>query len=843
MTSKKRVTIEALRALMDNPACIRNMSVIAHVDHGKSTLTDSLLASNELIAKEDVGVKRGTDTGKMEQERGITIKSTGVSLLFDTTDSPFKHSSGLNQFLINLIDSPGHVDFSSEVTAALRLTDGALVLVDCVEGCCVQTETVLRQALQERIKPVLSINKLDRAFLELQLSNEEMYQYFVKHINDVNQIISTYEDEALGDCSLAPEKGNVAFSAGRHGWAFTLRDFARIYAKKLGAKEDKLMTYLWGENYFDPEAKKWITSNVSASGKKLNRGFCEFVLEPISRIFKACMDGNLVELDKLLQKINIQLTSEEKSKQQKELMKSVMQKWLPAADSLLEMMVTHLPSPAQAQKYRVENLYEGPLDDEVAEAIRKCDPNGPFVMFVSKLVPTKDNSRFFAFGRVFSGTASPQKVRIMGNNYVHGSNSKEDLYVDKQIQRIVLMMCGKTEPIDSVPCGNTCALVGVDNFLTKSGTVTSSKDCYPIKNMKFTVSPVVRKAVGTKNASDIPKLVEALKKLAKIDTLVQVIIEPTGEHIIACAGELHMEIVLQDLRDFLGEVEIVVQREIVTLKETISKPSSLVCLAKSPNGHNRIYTSAKPFEEGLAEALENGTVSIRQDSKDLAKQLATTFNWDVGEAKKIWSFGPERVGPNILVDCTKGVQYMNEIRDNFIGAFQWATKAGVLAEEEMRGIRFDINDAVLHADVIHRGSGQIIPAARRSIFASQLTAGPRLMEPVYLAEIVCPTLAVSGIYSVLNQRRGVVIENIQKLGTPLITVKAHLPVIESFGFSSALRAATSGQAFPQLVFDHWQVIEDDPLESGKARDMVVEIRTRKGLSPEIPPLDRFLDKL
>lgn len=218
------------------------------VDHGKSTLTDSLVQKAGIIASSKAGDMRYTDTRDDEKERGITIKSTAISMYFpmdpeDLKDIP-QASTG-NEFLINLIDSPGHVDFSSEVTAALRVTDGALTVVDCVDGVCVQTETVLRQALTERIKPVVVINKVDRALLELQVTKEDLYQSFCRTIESVNVIISTYNDVALGDVQVYAEKGTVAFGSGLHGWGFTLRNFANRYAKKFGVDKNKMMARLW----------------------------------------------------------------------------------------------------------------------------------------------------------------------------------------------------------------------------------------------------------------------------------------------------------------------------------------------------------------------------------------------------------------------------------------------------------------------------------------------------------------------------------------------------------------------------------------------------------------------
>lgn len=669
-----------------------------------------------------------------------------------------------------------------------------------------------------------------------------MYQTFLRHIENCNVIIATYNDELIGDVQVEPEKGTVAFSAGLHGWAFQLSQFARLYAKKFGVDHAKMAKRLWGDNFFDHESKKWKTEGVSASGKPIGRAFCQFVIDPIARMINACMNDKIDEVEKLLKSLKISITSDDRDLRQKKLMKKVMQTWLPAHNALLEMMILHLPSPRQAQKYRVENLYEGPMDDAGATSFRNCDPNGPLICYISKMVPTSDKGRFYAFGRVFSGTVRASKVRIMGPNYEVGK--KEDLFV-KNIQRTVLMMGRRTETVDSVPCGNTVGLVGVDQFIVKTGTITDTEGVYPLRTMKFSVSPVVRCAVLPKNPSDLPKLVEGLKRLAKSDPLVQCSIEESGEHIVAGAGELHMEICLKDLQeDFMNGAPLVISEPVVSHRETVTADSDRQCMSKSPNKHNRLYMIAAPLSEEVTCMIDDGKLTPRDDPKVRARTLADEHEWDVMEARKIWAFGPDVRGPNLLVDTTKAVQYLNEIKDSVVAGFNWVTKEGVMSEENLRGVRFNIQDVVLHADAIHRGGGQLIPTARRVMYASQMTAQPRLMEPVYLVEIQCPEQAIGGIYSCLNRRRGQVVEEMQKPGTPMFNVKAYLPVSESFGFTSDLRSQTGGQAFPQCVFDHWQVLPGDPFEEGgKAQAAVLAIRKRKGLTLEMPSLDKYFDRL
>merc|ERR1712134_125216 len=406
---------------------------------------------------------------------------------------------------------------------------------------------------------------------------------------------------------------------------------------------------------------KWVKSDRDG---QLERAFCQFIMTPICKMFAAIMEDKKLKIQKLLKAVGVTLKKEEDELVGKPLLKCVMQKWLPVGDAILEMIVVKLPSPAAAQRYRVENLYDGPLDDACANAIRTCDTSdgAPLMMYISKMVPSSDRGRFFAFGRVFSGKiATGQKVRIMGPNYIPGK--KSDLWV-KNIQRTLIMMGRFQEQVQDIPAGNTCGLVGVDQYLLKSGTISTHDEAHCIKTMKFSVSPVVRCAVEPKKAQDLPKLVEGLKE------------------------------------DFMG-TDVKVSDPVVSYRESCSANSSQTCLSKSPNKHNRLYMEAAPLSDELSDAIEAGKVSAKDDPKLRARLMADEYGRDVGDARKIWGFGPDGSGANLLYDQTKGVNYLGEIRESVVAGFQWASKSSVLCDEQMRGVSFKLLDVTLHADAIH----------------------------------------------------------------------------------------------------------------------------------------------
>lgn len=838
---------EAVAQTISKSLNIRNMCVIAHVDHGKSTLTDALVYKAGIITEQQAGQRRFTDSLETEQLKGITIKSSAVSMFYELDDQILGNlKRDGNGFLVNLIDSPGHVDFSSEVTAALRVTDGALLVVDAVSGVSVQTETVLRQALSERVQLTLIINKVDRCILEQQLEPEELYQKLSNIIARCNALIATYrsvDDVIYSDEHFNPKLGNVAFASGKQGWAFTIPQFARFLEEKTNVSKDKYMERLWGESFYSSKNRKWMSYEQSRTIDDAKRGFNQFILQPMYQLLNACAELNIDEVRTLLSKLDIKLANDKLDTSVldgKTIMSNVMKRWLPAGEAMLHLIILYLPSPLQAQIYRTQYLYEGPQDDQIACSMKACDPNGDVMIYISKKIPVQDGSRFLCFGRIFSGTIiSGTNVRILGPDYRPGSTT--DLQI-KNVTSVGMMIGDRCIPMNRVPAGNVVALAGIDKCLVKTATITTSSDAHNFRVMKFSVSPVVRVAVDVQDPTDHAKLVDGLKKLIQADSLVQVLNE-NGQQVIAAAGELHLEICLADLEKVHARCPLKVATPIVTYRETIISPSRQIAFTKTTNKHNKFFMRAQPLEEGLAEAIESGRISSKQDPKERSKILVDEFGWDLTATKKIWAFGPHEGGPNILVDATKGVDGLGSIQDAIVAAFQWVTQEAVLASENLRGVRFELLDAEIHRDSAHRRPDQIMPAIRRCLLASLHMAEPRLLEPIFVVDIECPTHMIGKVYSTLNKRRGQINEENELNGTTLSRITAFLPVNESFGFTSELRHATSGTAFPQCQFDHWAILPGEPFEiNTKCGQIVSEIRQRKSLPEQIPTLESLIDR-
>jgi elongation factor 2 len=360
------------------------------------------------------------------------------------------------------------------------------------------------------------------------------------------------------------------------------------------------------------------------------------------------------------------------------------------------------------------------------------------------------------------------------------------------------------------------------------------------------------------NKKDLPKLVEALKRLVKSCPLVEVALEDTGSVVVAGCGEDHMRLLKQDLeQEFLPGVPCKWDDPCITYKETVQFESTMTVLSKSPNKHNRLYVKADALVEELNLAVEKNKVYPTQELKARSKILEKEFGWDKTDTQKIWGFGPApeeaggAYGPNILVDQTKGIQYLNEIKETVNSGLLWAAKEGPIAEENMRGIRFNLLDVKLHADSIHRGMGQIQPTARRVFYAAVMKSGCCLTEPIFNASIDATAEAQPGIMQALGACRGEFVQA-DDVGDRL-AVQAFVPAAETIGqkpFATVLSQKTNGQASVNYEFDHWQNISSDPLDcdkfhkpNTKAAEIMLAIRKRKGLKESPPDFFDYYDKL
>lgn len=414
------VTANLLR-LQKDPSSIRNICILAHVDHGKTTLSDSLLSTNGIISSRMAGKVRYLDSRPDEQLRGITMESSVISLYFKLLKrSHSDNTESLLEHLINLIDSPGHIDFSSEVSVASRLCDGALVLVDVVEGVHSQTINVLRQAWTDKLRPVLVLNKIDRLITELQMSPAEAYTHLEKLVEQANVVLggfyaadrmradeqyreqlekggsAEYVEKDDSDIYFQPKKNNVVFASAYDGWGFTIGQWAAIYEKKLGAKKEKLQNVLWGNYYFDPKNKK-VTDSKGLKNKRLEPMFVSLILKNIWLIYENTGENRDPEkLGKIVSALGLKVLPRDlRSKDSKTLVRTIMSQWLPVASAVLVTVVSQMDSPVVAQAVRIPSILSQTTaqkaDSLLKQAMEKCDQAGPVCCYVSKMISVPES--------------------------------------------------------------------------------------------------------------------------------------------------------------------------------------------------------------------------------------------------------------------------------------------------------------------------------------------------------------------------------------------------------------------------------------------------------------------
>jgi elongation factor 2 len=726
--------VEEIVKLMKNKELIRNIGTLAHVDHGKTTLSDSLLAGAGIISQKVAAQALALDYVEIEQLRQMTVKAANISLL---------HEWNGKSYVINLVDTPGHVDFTGHVTRSLRVMDGGICVVDSVEGVMTQTETVIRQSMEERVRPLLYINKIDRLIKELRLTPQEIQDRLMKIIRDFNALIETYADPEFKDkWKVNPSKGQVAFGSALHKWGFTLP----IIQSKGLKFSDIIDAY--------------------------NRNDIEYL-----------------------------------------------QKELPLHIAILDMVVNHVPNPVEAQKYRIPKIWKGDINSPIGKAMCECDENGPLVICVNKVV-VDPHAGPVVTGRVFSGTVREGEI-------LYGIMSK----TEGRVQQVSLYMGPYREVTNEISAGNIVALLGLENIRAGETLVRpSNKDIIPFERMKYISEPVVTIAIEPKYSKDLPKLVDALHKMAIEDPTLSIKInQETGEYIIAGMGSLHLEIALWDLKQRTGGIEITTSPPIVVYREAILK-SSNVFEGKSPNKHNRIYVAVEPLNEKTIELIQKGIVHEDMDPRERAKILREQAGWDTDMARNIWAIDSY---VNVLVDITKGLQYLREVKDTIIQAFRLNMAEGPLAREPIRGLLVKIVDAMIHEDPAHRGPAQIMPAFRDALFQAFLTSNPILLEPILKLDIRVPQDHISGVTRVLAGKRGKIISLTQSGNIMFVT--AEIPVAETFDLSDQLRSSTAGRAFWGTEFARWA-----PVPSNMMRDIIRKIRERKGLPLEPPKPEDFM---
>jgi U5 small nuclear ribonucleoprotein component len=847
---------EFMTSLMDHPQLIRNVAIVGDLHHGKTLFMDLLIQQTQLKKWDPSKEKRYTDTRKDEQERMVSIKSTPISLVLP--------SSKGKSYLFNLMDTPGHVNYLDEATAALQVSDGAVIVVDAIEGVMMNTENLLKQALKVNVQLTLVINKVDRLIIELKLPPVDAYFKLLHTIEEVNAFIEANTPATTSDGQrqrLSPELGNVCFASAQHGWSFTLESFAQMYAKTHDGIDSKaLASRLWGDKYYSPQSR---TFKNQVPYENAPRSFVLFILEPLYKIYSKVLSEDSHVLASSLRAMGLRLRKEELNLNPKSLLKLVMGQFVGNISAgFVDMITRHVPSPVEASKKKLEALYTGSISSttgSVVDAMLACDPKGTLMMHVVKLYSSPDGSSFSAFGRIFSGEIKQgQQVRVLGEAY--SPEDDEDMCT-RIVEGIWIPQARHRIQINRVPAGNWILLDGVDSSITKSATITDADEetleeeeiriFNPIAKTFGTIA-TMKLAVEPLNPAELPKMLEGLRKINKSYPIVRTKVEESGEHVLFVTGELQADCVLHDLRKMYSDIEIKVADPVVAFCETVAETSSVQCFAETPNRKNKIMMISEPLDNGLAQDIEEGIIRLDTvPNTKVSSFFQTKYQWDILAARSVWAFGPDSTnGPNVLIDDTLATevdkQALNSVKDSIVQGFQWSCREGPLCDEPIRSTKFKILDATIANEPIHRGGGQIIPTARRVAYSSFLTATPRLLEPIYSIEIQCPADMVASLYQVLSRRRGHITHDSPKAGSPLYTVKGFVPVIESFGLETDFRVFTQGQAFIKQHFDHWAIVPGDPLDSkivlrplepapvnDLAREFMIKTRRRKGLSEDV----------
>ena len=635
---------EYLEELHKDSDLNRNIALVGHFHHGKTALIDNFIEDTHGLLGD-----RFTDVHTLERDRGISIKAMPVSVLSE-------NSKG-KSYKLNLLDTPGASNFSDEVSRSLRIADGAVLMVCCVEGVMANTERIIKQLLTEQVPFFLVINKIDRLILELNLPPQDAYFKIKYTIQEVNNVMKKYNS----DVKFSPEKNNVCFASTEQGWVFSLKSFAKMYKAMTSQAfdSDSFARRLWGDVYFDPE--KRIFRRTPLDGQN-HRTFTEFILEPLYKITSHTISQEKTELKKVLTSLGIYLKSSSYRMNMKPLLREIFQKFFGGFGGFVDMCVSQIPKPTQGALAKIENTYSGDKTSSYTAAMNESNPKGPLMVQIVKLYNVDDVNTFDAFGRVMSGSIKVgQSVRVLGEGY--SPDDDEDMSV-QVVKSLSIFQSRYKIPVDEALPGSWVLIGGVDSTIIKTATITDTNhdDDDPVcifRTIKYETVPVMKVAIEPLNPSELPRMLDGLRKVNKTYSILETKVEESGEHVVIGNGELYMDSVLHDLRTLFAEIDIKVADPVVRLCETVVEVSQFKCYAETPNKKNKITMICEPLEKGIAEDVENGLISLDFGKKAVADYFVNKYDWDILAARNIWVFGPDSNGPNMLINDTLPAEVNN----------------------------------------------------------------------------------------------------------------------------------------------------------------------------------------
>ena len=840
---------------------IRNVALCGNLHAGKTSILDMLIKqthnfkdTNRSKSTKDNRL-RYTDNHILEVKRGITIKSSVMSLLLPDMN----HKSTV----VNFIDSPGHSNFSDEMLIAARLADTVALCVDVVESVTKSLELVIEYAVKTKTRMILILTKIDRLILELRLPPLDAYYKIRRSIDQVNALITkyqnTYHDAVTDTLRLSPELNNVCFSSSIFNTIFTLESFTKKYFESNNIKPSLKVTVesfsrkLWGDIYY--ENKKFFTKPSNPVSSAKSRTFIKFILSPIYKMVTHTLSLDPKDRQDFFEThFKSRLKSSIYKLDFKPFLKELFLKFFGPPSLPLVSVLDTLETPIDNAVNKLEKFYTGPRDSVIAEHIKKCDPNGPLIAHITKLVDTQDSEHFYGLVRVYSGTLKQgQSVKLLGENY---SINNID---DSKTQKInkCYMWCGryKVNVKDlKAGCIGLISGPGLDNFVVKTATIfdeSLTEPLFIIKGNDMLFPPVFKVAVEAYNPKDLNQFIESLKKLNRSYVGCEVKVEDNGEHSILGYGELYMDCLLHDLRILYSGIEIKVSDPMVKFNETADGTSRVKLTIHSNNNKNSVSIIAEPLEPELSSDLRSKILDIRNDSsRNIAKALRDKHKWDSFAARSVWSIGPDDLGTSILCDDTLPDEVdknlLKEHKHAIIKGFQWAVSEGPLCNEPINDVRFKIIGIQLADEESDRNDSQLIQMIRKACHAAILIGYPKLLEPVYEIESICKSDVVNVLEKIIDRRRGHVISKDKIEGTTLWKVMGLIPVIESIGIETDLRLSTRGMAYPQLIFNKWDIVPGNPFDetvfiplltrvplNATARDFMLKTRRRKGLSYEV----------